>query len=129
MYSRTPIHRLTAGLVGIGALALIVPSFAFGLRPADDSGDVGTLVGVSGVTTLVSPGTQMRPDNRSGPLGANPIVASVKFSASDDAFMRAVSRHNGYTIHAVRPNDRAGALGANPITALRQLHRHLEFAR
>jgi hypothetical protein len=135
MYSRTN-HRFITGLIGFAGLALVVPSLALGVRP-DDSGSAA-VPAIWQVTPVVqiSPGSQLRPDNRAGGLGATPITASVKLSGSDDAFMRAVSRHSVYTVHAVRPDDRAGALGADPITikfhtvsALQRLHRYTEFVR
>jgi hypothetical protein len=81
------IHRFV-GLGALGALALVLPTLALG---------------------------GVRPDDRSGPLGAVP--ASVGYSASDDVFMRAVARHNASTSTSVRPDDRSGALGAVPISA------------
>jgi len=134
MFSRTPINRIVATITGFATLALVIPSLALALRPSDDTGYVGTLV-LAPAIAQVSPGSLNRPDNRSGPLGANAVAVSVKFSNSDDVFMRAASHHS-YKVQAVRPDDRAGILGVGPITAkfhtikaLQRLHRHVEFAR
>jgi hypothetical protein len=79
------IHRLVGGLVAFAALALLVPSLALGA---------------------------IRPDNRSGPLGAAPVTL---VGNSDDVFMRAVTRHQT-SVGQFRPDDRSGPLGAEPIT-------------
>jgi hypothetical protein len=79
------IHRFIVGLVGAGALALLLTSFA--------------LAGA-------------RPDNRSGPLGAVP--AAVVVSASDDVFMRAYTRYSPVSDQRPRPDDRSGPRGAGP---------------
>ena len=85
MYPRI-IHRLLTALVGVAALALLVPALALGA---------------------------IRPDDRSGPLGATPVSFVGNY---DDVFMRAVARHNAASTTAVRPDDRSGPLGVQPIT-------------
>jgi hypothetical protein len=79
------IHRLLTGLVGVAAFALLVPSLGLGA---------------------------IRPDDRSGPLGAVPASFAGNY---DDVFMRAVVRHEAASTSAVRPDDRSGPLGVGSI--------------
>jgi hypothetical protein len=79
------IHRLVTGLVAVAALALLVPSLGLGA---------------------------IRPDDRSGPLGAVPASSAGSYTSYDDVFMRAVARHEA---PAVRPDDRSGPLGVGSI--------------
>jgi hypothetical protein len=83
------IHRFVLGVVSLGTLVLLVPTLA--------------LAGV-------------RPDDRSGPIGAVP--ATPRPIASDDVFMRAVSRHATSSASPARPDDRSGPLGAEPTTVV-----------
>jgi uncharacterized iron-regulated membrane protein len=81
------IHRLLTGLIGVAALALLVPSLGLGA---------------------------IRPDDRSGPLGAAPATYTGSY---DDVFMRAVARHEAASTSAVRPDDRSGPLGVGSIVS------------
>lgn len=101
MYSRS-IHRLLVGIGGLGALALLVPSLALGGVVLNDETGLSAHVTAAYVSShQTSIANQLRPDNRSGPLGAQPVVGST----------RAVA------VTAVRPDNRAGELGAQPIVA------------
>ena len=106
------LNRFLIGLVGLGALALLVPAFALaGVRPDDRSGPFGAVP-----LTAVSTATPSRPDDRAGTLGigatgggySTPTLVAVRpddragtlgigassgYSMSDDVFTRAVARH------------------------------------
>jgi hypothetical protein len=100
MYSRS-IHRLLAGIGGLGALALLVPSLALGGVVLNDETGLSAHVTAAYISSQqASIANQLRPDNRSGALGAQPLVAGST---------RAVA------VTAVRPDNRAGELGAQPI--------------
>jgi hypothetical protein len=80
------IDRLLAGVVGLAALSLVVPSLALGGVVLDDgaaahatpaylaSHDVFARHGASTVN-------QVRPDNRAGALGATPVTTSSRTGA------------------------------------------------
>jgi hypothetical protein len=119
------INRLLVGLVGVVALALLVPSLGLGaIRPDDRSGPLGAApVSFAGSYDDVfmravarheaASASVVRPDDRSGPLGAAPASLAGSY---DDVFMRAVARHEAASTSAVRPDDRSGPHGAQPIT-------------
>ena len=99
------LNRFLFGLVGLGALALLVPTLALGaVRPDDRSGPLGA---VPATTDSIS--TPARPDDRAGTLG----IGATSYSSSDDVFSRAVARHMATSspLTAIRPDDRAGTLG------------------
>ena len=79
------LNRFLTGLVGLGALALLVPAFALaGVRPDDRSGPFGAVPASAG-----SIPTPVRPDDRAGTLG----IGATSYSLSEDVFSRAVARH------------------------------------
>jgi hypothetical protein len=116
------LNRFLIGLVGLAAVALLVPTLALGaVRPDDRSGPLG--IGATSYSTsddvfsravarhmgTSSPLTAIRPDDRAGMLG----IGASSYSTSDDVFTRAVARHSASTSTptAIRPDDRAGMLG------------------
>ena len=99
------LNRFLFGLVGLGALALLVPTLALGaVRPDDRSGPLGAVP-----ATADSISIPVRPDDRAGTLG----IGATSYSSSDDVFSRAVARHMATSspLTAIRPDDRAGMLG------------------
>ena len=99
------LNRFLFGLVGLGALALLVPTLALGaVRPDDRSGPLGAVP-----ATADSISIPVRPDDRAGTLG----IGATSYSSSDDVFSRAVARHMATSspLTAIRPDDRAGTLG------------------
>jgi hypothetical protein len=102
MYSRS-IHRLLVGIGGLGAIALLVPSLALGGVVLNDETGLSAHVTAAYISShQASIANQLRPDNRSGALGAQPLVAGSTRAAA---------------VTAVRPDNRAGELGAQPIAA------------
>jgi hypothetical protein len=105
MYSRS-FHRFLAGVAGLGALALLVPSLALGGVVLDDQTGLTAHASVAFLTSHgvlaryddSSTVNQIRPDNRAGALGAEPVVADPS------------------VVTSARPDDRTGPLGATPIT-------------
>jgi hypothetical protein len=110
------IHPLLAGVLGFAALALLLPSFALAVRPADSAGSlVRSSFGIGSV----------RPDDRSGPLGVG-IVATTASAThqvvrpddrSGPLGVGVVATTSSATHQVARPDDRSGPLGATPITA------------
>ena len=99
------LNRFLTGLVGLGALALLVPAFALaGVRPDDRSGPFGAVPASAG--SIPAP---VRPDDRAGTLG----IGATSYSLSEDVFSRAVARHMATSspLIAIRPDNRAGTLG------------------
>ncbi len=99
------LNRFLFGLVGLGAMALLVPTLALGsVRPDDRSGPLGAVP-----ATADSISTPARPDDRAGTLG----IGATTYSSSEDVFSRAVARHMATSspLTAIRPDDRAGTLG------------------
>jgi len=95
------LNRFLIGLVGLAAVALLVPTLALGaVRPDDRSGPLG--IGATSYSTsddvfsravarhmgTSSPLTAIRPDDRAGMLG----IGASSYSTSDDVFTRAVAR-------------------------------------
>jgi hypothetical protein len=111
MYSRS-FHRFLAGVAGLGALALLVPSLALGGVVLDDQSGLTAHASVAYLTSHgvlaryddSSTVNQIRPDNRAGALGAEPVVADPS------------------VVTSARPDDRTGPLGATPITSASKIY-------